>query len=284
MTPRKILIVEDDPVLLRGLRDNFEAQGYQVRTAKDGQQGLEALLQEPPDLMLLDLMLPKLDGYEICRRARARRLTLPILMLTARGQEEDIVRGLELGADDYVTKPFSIRELLARVRAFLRRQGTETPVYEFGGCRLDLAARKLFRDGRELALTAKEFRLLEFFLQRRGRALTRDTILDGVWGREVFVTDRSVDRCVTTLRGKVEPDPRNPRFIRTIRDIGYRFETLERAQHASAVGFTHGNCSASQPPERRRAEGSNFGRFRVRKRVFCIFTSRCVPGISRVVT
>jgi len=227
MTPRKILIVEDDPVLLRGLRDNFEAQGYQVRTSKDGEQCLDALLREPPDLVLLDLMLPKLDGYEICRRARQQGLTLPIIMLTARGQEEDILRGLELGADDYVTKPFSIRELLARVRAFLRRREAEPAGYEFGDCRLDLAAHKLFRKDRELELTAKEFRLLKFFLERRGRALTRDMILDGVWGHEVFVTDRSVDRCVTTLRGKIEPDPRNPRFIRTIRDIGYRFETLE---------------------------------------------------------
>jgi DNA-binding response OmpR family regulator len=148
-------------------------------------------------------------------------------MLTARGQEDDIVRGLELGADDYVTKPFSIRELLARVRAFLRRQEAAPAGYEFGDCRLDLAAHKLLRNGREIELTAKEFRLLELFLQRRGRALTRDMILDGVWGHEVLVTDRSVDRCVTTLRSKVEPDPRNPRFIRTIRDIGYRFETLE---------------------------------------------------------
>jgi DNA-binding response OmpR family regulator len=226
-TAKKILIVEDDPVLLRGLRDNFETQGYLVQTAKDGPQGLATLLQAPPDLLLLDLMLPKLDGYEICRRARERRLSLPIIMLTARGQEEDIVRGLELGADDYVTKPFSIRELLARVKAFLRRQAAEPPGYEFGACRLDLAAHKLFRNGREVELTAKEFRLVEFFLQRRGRALTRDMILDGVWGRDIFVTDRSVDRCVTTLRAKLEPDPRNPRFIRTIRDIGYRFETPE---------------------------------------------------------
>lgn len=227
MSARKILIIEDDPVLLRGLRDNLEASGYQVRTAKDGQQGLEALLNEAPDLMLLDLMLPKLDGYEICRRARERRLTLPIIMLTARGQEDDIVRGLELGADDYVTKPFNIRELLARVKAFLRRQGTEPAAYEFGDFRLDVSGHKLFCNGHEVELTSKEFRLLVFFLQHRGRALTRDTILDGVWGQGVFVTDRSVDRCVTTLRSKLEPDPRNPRFIRTIRDIGYRFEAGE---------------------------------------------------------
>ena len=150
---------------------------------------------------------------------------MPIIMLTAKGQEDDIVRGLELGADDYVTKPFSIRELMARVKAFLRRQGPEAAVHEFGDCRLDLTAHKLFRKGKEIELTAKEFRLLEFFVKRAGRALTRDSILEAVWGNEVIVTDRSVDRCVTTLRGKIEPDPRAPRFIQTIRDIGYRFES-----------------------------------------------------------
>jgi DNA-binding response OmpR family regulator len=224
MTAKRVLIVEDDAALLRGLKDNFEAQGYEVRTARDGQKGLEALVQESPDLLLLDLMLPKVNGYEICRTARARRLEMPIIMLTAKGQEDDIVRGLELGADDYVTKPFSIRELLARVKAFLRRQGPESAVHEFGDCRLDLTAHKLFRKGAEVELTAKEFRLLEFFVKRAGRALTRDSILEAVWGDEVIVTDRSVDRCVTTLRSKVEPDARNPRFIQTIRDIGYRFE------------------------------------------------------------
>jgi DNA-binding response OmpR family regulator len=152
-------------------------------------------------------------------------------MLTAKGQEDDIVRGLELGADDYVTKPFSIRELMARVKAFLRRQGPEAASYEFGDCRLDLTAHKLFRRGAEVDLTAKEFRLLEFFARRAGRALTRDSILEGVWGNEVIVTDRSVDRCVTTLRSKIEPDPRNPRFIHTIRDIGYRFEDAVAAKH-----------------------------------------------------
>jgi len=224
MSAKTLLIVEDDPVLLRGLKDNFETQGYLVRTARDGQKGLDALLTEPPDLLLLDLMLPKVNGYEICRTARARQLSMPIIMLTAKGQEDDIVRGLELGADDYVTKPFSIRELIARVKAFLRRQGPESDCHEFGDCRLDLTAHKLFRKGIEIELTAKEFRLLEFFVKRAGRALTRDSILEAVWGNEVIVTDRSVDRCVTTLRSKIEPDPREPRFIHTIRDIGYRFE------------------------------------------------------------
>jgi DNA-binding response OmpR family regulator len=224
---KRILIVEDDPALLRGLKDNFETQGYQVRTANDGQKALDALSNELPDLLLLDLMLPKVNGYEICKSVRARQLDLPIIMLTAKGQEDDIVRGLELGADDYVTKPFSIRELLARVKAFLRRQTPAVDAMAFGEFRLDRTAHKLFRRGVEVELTSKEFRLLEFFVQRAGRALTRDGILDAVWGNDVIVTDRSVDRCVTTLRAKIEPDPHNPIFIRTIRDIGYRFEMPE---------------------------------------------------------
>jgi DNA-binding response OmpR family regulator len=224
MSGARILIIEDEPALLRGLKDNFETEGYEVRTAQNGQKGLDSLLADPPDLLLLDLMLPKVNGYEICRAARARQLDLPIIMLTAKGQEDDIVRGLELGADDYVTKPFSIRELLARVKALLRRGGPAGAEHCFGQCRLDLTAHKLYRAGEEVPLTAKEFRLLEFFVRRAGRALTRDSILDAVWGQDVIVTDRSVDRCVTTLRAKIEDDPRNPALIQTIRDIGYRFE------------------------------------------------------------
>lgn len=219
-----ILIIEDDDALLRGLKDNFEAQQYNVRLAADGAAGLKAALAERPDLVLLDIMLPKMNGFEICRALRAQGLDMPIIMLTAKGQEEDIVRGLELGADDYVTKPFSIRELLARAKAFLRRRQPSNNVINFGECKLDLMAHKLVRNGQEVELTAKEFRLLEFFADRAGRALTRDQILDGVWGSEIIVNDRSVDRCVTTLRAKIEPDPHHPTFIQTIRDIGYRFE------------------------------------------------------------
>ena len=220
-----VLIIEDDPALLRGLRDNFESQAYRVHLARDGREGLTAALANPPDLLLLDIMLPKMNGYEICRAVRAKQLEMPIIMLTAKGQEEDIIRGLELGADDYMTKPFSIRELLARAKAFLRRdQAASSTVFQFGDCKLDLTAHKLFRNGSQIALTAKEFRLLEFFLQRPGRALTRDQVLDAVWGHDIVVNDRSVDRCVTTLRAKIEPDPRHPICIQTIRDIGYRFE------------------------------------------------------------
>jgi DNA-binding response OmpR family regulator len=220
-----VLIIEDDAALLRGLKDNFEAQNYRVQLARDGRQGLSAALANPPDLLILDLMLPHLNGYEVCRALRAKQLETPIIMLTAKGQEEDIIRGLELGADDYVTKPFSIRELLARGKAFLRRrEATASAAIQFGNCKLDLTAHKLFRNGDEVLLTTKEFRLLEFLARRPGRALTRDQILDAVWGNDIIVNDRSVDRCVTTLRAKVEADAHHPRYIQTIRDIGYRFE------------------------------------------------------------
>lgn len=225
MTPPTILIIEDDATLLRGLKDNFVSHGYQVETAEDGQKGLEAAVNGMPDLILLDIMLPQINGYEVCRLLRQQNLEMPVIMLTAKGQEDDIIRGLELGADDYVTKPFSIRQLLARVRAFLRRSRAERcEEYHFGDCFLDLSAHKLFRDGAEVSLTTKEFRMLEYFVQHPGRALTRGDILDHVWGNSVIVTSRSVDRCITTLRGKIEPAPRHPTHIRTIRDIGYRFE------------------------------------------------------------
>jgi len=225
MPRERVLIVEDDTTLLRGLKDNFELHGYAVTTASDGEAGLEAALSSPPDVILLDIMLPGLDGFELCREVRAAELEMPIIMLTARGQEEDIVRGLNLGADDYVTKPFSIRELLARVRAFLRRRrAAVAEVLEFGEIRLDSRAHRLFRNGDEVTLTPKEFRLLEFLAGRPGRALTRDEIMRNVWGGQVVVTERSVDRCVTTLRAKIEPDPHRPVYIQTIRDVGYRFE------------------------------------------------------------
>jgi len=234
MRPASIVIIEDDPALQRGLKDNFTAQRYEVRLYQDGQEGLAATLAQPPDLLLLDIMLPRMNGYEICRAVRRQKLNMPIIMLTAKGQEKDIIRGLEVGADDYVTKPFSIRELLARARAFLRRRELATSnVVCFGDCTVDLSAHKLFRNGNPITLTAKEFRLLEFFIHRSGRALTRDQILDGVWGNEIIVSDRSVDRCVTTLRSKIEQHPHRPVHIATIRDIGYRFEGLQAPENSS---------------------------------------------------
>ena len=225
----KILIVEDDPTMLRGLKDNFEFKGYRVVTAADGEDGLNAALNEKPDLIILDIMLPKINGYEVCRLIRKEELEMPIIMLTAKGEESDIVLGLNLGADDYVTKPFSIKELLARAAAFLRRsKQAEQDIYEFGDFRLDIPARKLTRKGNEIKLSPKEFKLLELFLKKPGRALTRDDILNTVWGYDCYVGQRSIDRFVTTLRNKIEPDPHNPIYIHTIREIGYKFEPPEQ--------------------------------------------------------
>jgi DNA-binding response OmpR family regulator len=223
-----VLIIEDDPTMLIGLKDNFEFKGYKVLTAADGEKGLNAALNGKPDLILLDIMLPKINGYEICRLIREQKLTMPIIMLTAKGEESDVVLGLNLGADDYVTKPFSIKELLARAAAFLRRVKTEThDEYEFGGLRLDLSARRLTRKHKEIELSPKEFDLLAYFVKKPGRALTRDEILNAVWGYDCIVTSRSIDRFVTTLRNKIELNPARPIFIHTIRQIGYRFEPPE---------------------------------------------------------
>ena len=223
-----ILIVEDDPSMLTGLKDNFEFKGYKVLTAADGEKGLDAALNATPDLIILDIMLPKINGYEICRLIRAEGLEMPVIMLTAKGEESDVVLGLNIGADDYVTKPFSISELLARSAAFLRRTKKEVEeVVEFGALRLDRAARRLTRDGKEIELSPKEFSLLLYFVEKSGRALTRDEILNAVWGYDCIVTSRSVDRFVTTLRNKIEPDPASPVFIHTVRQVGYRFDPLQ---------------------------------------------------------
>jgi DNA-binding response OmpR family regulator len=223
-----ILIVEDDATMLRGLKDNFEFKGHRVLTAADGETGLNSALNNKPDLIILDIMLPKINGYEICRLIRKEKLDMPIIMLTAKGEESDIILGLNLGADDYVTKPFSIKELLARTEAFLRRsRQAEQDIYQFEDFQLDIPARKLTRHGKEIKLSPKEFNLLEFFVKKTGRALTRDEILNLVWGYDCFVGQRSIDRFVTTLRNKIEPDPHRPTFIHTIREIGYKFEPPE---------------------------------------------------------
>lgn len=220
-----ILIIEDDTTMLRVLKDNLEYSGMKVKTASDGEAGLELALSAQPDLILLDIMLPKINGYEVCRLLREDQVETPIIMLTAKGQESDIVLGLNLGADDYVTKPFNMNELLARIKAMLRRKDREnSSVLRFGDFELDLGAHRLMRNSQELQLTPKEFKLLKFFAEHEGRALTRDEILRSVWGSGIYVNTRSVDRCVTTLREKIEPEPHNPTLIHTIRDIGYRFE------------------------------------------------------------
>jgi len=220
----RVLLVEDEPALARGLSDTLRVQGFEVHIAGDGRRGLDMATSLRPDLILLDIMLPKINGFEVCRTLRSQGMDMPIVMLTAKGQEEDIILGLNLGADDYITKPVRTGELIARAKALLRRRGADRSVQRFGNCELDLTARKVLRDGVAVDLTAREFALLAYFASRPGRALARDTILNAVWGASVFVTPRSIDRCVATLRSKVEPDPHNPIYIQTIREIGYRFE------------------------------------------------------------
>jgi DNA-binding response OmpR family regulator len=224
MSDARVLLIEDEPALARGLSDTLRAQGFDVTVAADGARGLDEAARGTADLILLDVMLPRVNGYEICRAVRAQGLDVPILMLSAKGQEADVVLGLNLGADDYITKPFRVAEVIARMRAFLRRRGPAPTRCVFGDCEVDLAARRARRRGVELDLTAKEFALLAYLVTRPGRALSREVILNAVWGTRVFVTPRSIDRCVTTLRAKIEPNPRAPVHIRTIRDIGYRFD------------------------------------------------------------
>jgi DNA-binding response OmpR family regulator len=222
-----VLIIEDDSSMLRGLKDNFAFAGYNVLTASDGEKGLNAALDAKPDLILLDIMLPKINGYEICRLIRKEKLDMPIIMLTAKGEESDIILGLNLGADDYVTKPFSVKELLARAAAFLRhRKLEEKDIYKFGDFVFDVSARKLSKKGKEIELSPKEYKLLEFFLKKQGKALTRDEILNAVWGYNSFTGHRSIDRFVTTLRNKIETNQQNPIFIHTLREIGYKFEQI----------------------------------------------------------
>ncbi len=211
-------------MIIAGLGD-FKNKGYSVSSAKDGDQGLEAALNEKPDLIVLDIMLPKMNGYEICRLLREESLDMPIIMLTAKGEESDIVLGLNIGADDYVTKPFSIRELLARAHALLRRRKQEeAAVISFSDFELNLSSRKLLKKGAEVFLTPREFGLVSFLARHAGRAFTRSRILKGVWGYSIFVNERSVDRCVATLRKKIEKDPCQPCFLKTVREIGYRFD------------------------------------------------------------
>ena len=222
----KILIVEDEPNMVAGLRDNFEFEGYEVLSAADGIAGLECALQESPDIVLLDVMMPRMSGLEVCKQLKAQRPSIPIIMLTARGQEVDKVVGLELGADDYVTKPFSIRELLARVKAVLRRSRPipdQKARYNFGDVELDLHSCQVLRQGKLLDFSSKEFELLKYFLLHPGQTLSRDRLLEEVWGYEHFPTTRTVDAHIVRLRQKVEPKPEEPRFILTVHGTGYKF-------------------------------------------------------------
>ncbi|HXZ41028.1 MAG TPA: response regulator transcription factor [Terriglobales bacterium] len=222
----KILIVEDEPNMVAGLRDNFEFEGHQVISAPDGVAGLERALSESPDLVILDVMMPRMSGLDVCKQLKAKKPAIPIIMLTARGQEVDKVVGLELGADDYVTKPFSIRELLARVKAVLRRAGMAPKTvekYSFGEVEVNLRSHQVSRKGKAMDFSSKEFELLKFFLHHPGETLSRDRLLEEVWGYEHFPTTRTVDAHIVRLRQKVEPKPEEPRFILTVHGTGYKF-------------------------------------------------------------
>lgn len=227
MTERRILVVEDDASIRAGLCDALRSEGYGVIEAADGLTGLELGLREDPDLIVLDLMMPGLDGFEVLERLRADGLETPVLVLTARGLEQDRVRGLDLGADDYVVKPFGLRELLARVRSRLRAWDRERgldrgDVLRFGGITVDFRARGATRDGEEIHLTPQEFALLRFFASKEGAAVSRRDLRAAVWGDEEVVS-RVVDTAILGLRKKVEPDPTSPSHITTVRGVGYRF-------------------------------------------------------------
>jgi two-component system alkaline phosphatase synthesis response regulator PhoP len=222
----RILIVEDEPNMVSGLRDNFEYEGYDVITAGDGLEGLQRALNDSPDLVVLDVMMPKMSGLDVCKQLKAKRQSLPIIMLTARGQEVDKVVGLELGADDYVTKPFSIRELLARIKAVLRRAQVvpkDQERYSFGDIEVNMRTCQVLRGSKPLEFSAKEFELLKYFLCHPGETLSRDRLLEEVWGYDRFPTTRTVDAHIVRLRQKLEPRPDDPRFILTVHGLGYKF-------------------------------------------------------------
>ncbi len=223
---KRILVIEDEPQMLLGLRDNLELEGYEVATASDGEEGLSKATSFSPDLVLLDVMLPRKNGFDVCRELRARSNSTPIVMITARSQETDKVLGLELGADDYVTKPFSITELLARVRAVLRRAGgrqTTSDVYRIGDIEIDFRLHQARRGKQRVEFTAREFELLRYFVQHIGQVVTREQILNEVWGYEEFPTTRTIDNFVAKLRQKVERTPHAPEHILTIHGSGYKF-------------------------------------------------------------
>ncbi len=221
----KILIVEDDRDIAFGLEEDLVRHGFQVECVGDGETALGRGREGAWDLIILDLMLPGKDGFEVCRELRRSGIRTPVIMLTAKTHEAEKILGLELGADDYVTKPFSPRELRARIQAVLRRTSDESlGTYRFGDCEIDFDRGEARRAGRVLDLTALEFRMLEAFVRRRGRVLSREQLIDAAWGPETIITDRVVDTHILNLRRKIEPVPAKPRFICSVRGRGYRFE------------------------------------------------------------
>ncbi len=227
MNSERILIIEDELPMRRALEDVLTGEGYRVFSAADGESGLQRALAEKPDLILLDLMLPRLDGYSVCAELRRLENPVPILMLTAKGQVEDRVMGLDAGADDYLVKPFSTEELLARVRALLRRtqRHAKAPIkLSLGEAEIDLVRQRAFRGRKELHLTAKEFAMLRLLAEAGGEPVSRERFLDVVWGYAAFPTTRTVDNHIASLRSKLETNPEDPRWIKTVHGVGYRLE------------------------------------------------------------
>ncbi len=223
----RILIVEDEPTIATGLRDDLELEGFAVDVVDDGKVALRRILEDKFDLVLLDLMLPGMDGLDVCRQARSKGDRTPVIMLTAKGQEVDKIVGLELGADDYITKPFSRREVLARIKAVLRRSHDApepNTTLRFADITVDTGRCEVSRRGERIDLTATEFKLLQVFLQHRGRVLTIDDLIREAWGRDAILTDRVVYTHVHHLRSKLEENPQKPRFLIGVRGIGYRFD------------------------------------------------------------
>jgi DNA-binding response OmpR family regulator len=224
-----VLAIEDDPAILRGLSDNLRFEGYDVITATDGETGYNIQRERKPDLILLDLMLPRMSGFEFCRKLRGEGIQTPVLMLTARSEEADRVLGLDLGADDYVAKPFSVRELMARVRALLRRSqaradGTALPDdLRFDATEIDFRSYEARRDGTPVEMTRKEFAILRYLASRSGEVVTRDDLLNEVWGYDQYPSSRTVDNHVAGLRAKLERDASQPEHIRTVHGVGYKF-------------------------------------------------------------
>ena len=222
----RILIAEDEPDMAMGLRDNLQFEGYEAVIAADGEEALKAAAEQRPDLVLLDVMMPKLDGFEVCRRLRAQGFTIPILMLTAKGQEIDIVRGLETGADDYITKPFSVRELLARIKAALRRTGvgsTVPRVVTIGEASVDLVRGKVERGEETFALGYFEMEILKMLIESAEVVVPRNKLLDTIWGLEGYPANRTVDNHIVSLRRKIEQDAKHPVHIVTVHSVGYKF-------------------------------------------------------------
>jgi DNA-binding response OmpR family regulator len=220
-----ILVIEDDAAIRLGLRKSLGFEGYEVQEAPDGERGLELVFDRRPDLVVLDLMLPRVNGFEVCRTIRKHDPTIPILILSAKDQENDKLMGFDLGADDYVTKPFSTRELIARVKAALRRAvgGGEGGSFEYLQMRVDFPGQRVLVDGQPVEVSNREFRLLRFLIENRGRVVSRDQILNKVWGYDYEGTARTIDNFINKLRSKIEKDPQDPRIILTVRGVGYKF-------------------------------------------------------------